>query len=220
MKEMSLTKYLISLLFIIIGILIIINWNTLNKLENSLNEVKDYKFKYSIYEDSLGREHVNYKQLEHRLNELNSQDRSLVDKTAKSLGTKSSNIKSVTQVSTLTIAPIFLPSDTPSFNDGHLSINTDKTDSGLIGTYTYKDTCWFTTYTKSKRFIGIKYKEETFGNIHFGNPNTKITGLNSISISKFTKPKHFAIGPVIGVTYNGSIQPFVGFGVMYKLISF
>lgn len=213
-------KYLVFLLLSIIGLLVASNYFTYNKLQSSLDESKDYKFKYTLVKDSLGREHAQYKVEGHHLNELNSEDKALVEKTAKSLGSKPKDIKSVTQVSTSTTDTFHLSLDTPSFNDGHLSLDVIKTPTSITGTYTYKDTCWLTTYVKSKRVLGIKYKEDTYGDIHFGNPKTSITGLNHISIDKFIKPKHWVVGPSVGVMYNGSITPYIGFGVTYKLLSF
>lgn len=218
MKQPNIMKYVVYLLLIVIIILGINSALTYHKLKSSLDETTDYKFKYSLVKDSLGRTHANFQIEDHHLNQLTPDDRTLVNTTAKEHNVKPDDIKSVTQVSSSTTAPIYIH-DT-IFTDGHLSVNTHHTDTGLVGTYTYEDTCWLAIYSKPKKFLGIKYKTNTFGDVHFGNPNTTITGLDHISIDKLTKPQHFSVGPMIGITYVDKVRPFIGFGATFSLFKF
>ncbi len=218
MKGLSTVKYIVVLLISVIFILGISNYSTYHQLRNSLDQVKDYKFKYSLYKDSLGRENAKFKIDPHHINQLNPQDGVVVRDEAKALGIRPEHIKQVTKVATSTTATFHISNDSPLFNDGHLSLNVVKTPNSITGTYTYEDTAWFDTYTKDKRILGIKYGTNTFGNVHFGNPNTHITGLNSITIDKYTRPKHWSIGPTLGVTYTDKVRPYIGFGITYSII--
>lgn len=219
MKGITNTTWVILVLLSVILILGLSNWNVQTKLNRSQNEASNYKFSYTLYKDSLRATHASYEAKMRTLGSLSPQDGVVVDNIAKDLHIKTKDVKSVTTISTQTRAPIYIR-DT-IFSDGHLSINTTKTDSGLIGSYKYVDTATLVTYKKYNTFLGIRYAPKVMGDIHYNNPNTTITGLNSINISDYVRPLHWTLGPSIEWTYyNGKFMPFVGVSLQYSLIRF
>ena len=221
MKKINRVVYIIASLLLIITVLLINNSKLNNKLKDSYNISADYKFKYKTYKDSFNREHALYTITKGYRNSLNSEHKELLNDVSKQLNVDKNKIISVTKLSTSTVAPFKINIDTPNFNDGYLSLNTNNKDGVIVGTYTYKDTCWTTSYTTNKTFLGFKYNNKTNVDIHFGNPNTQISGLTSFTIEDYIKPKHWSVGPYIGVQYyDYKIRPSIGISVQYILFKF
>lgn len=214
---------------IMILLSIVILFLCTNSLRQSIHnkylthEVSSEREKFTTWTDSLGREHAQMKEQTVYLTQLNGQLRSKIDSDAHTLGIKPTTIIKYVQAQTSTSGSFKARVDTAgdfSFVDTHLTVH-GHVDSSVTENYTYTDNATITESSQPKKFLGLKmgvFGHNDFLDISFDNPNTHITGLTNISLKEYVRPKHWGVGPTVGVTYNNGIHPYIGFGVTYNLI--
>lgn len=144
-------------------------------------------------------------------------------------GLKTKNLSSITNVSTSTSDTIEVEvervvKDTVTneeeinfaFEDRWTKINGSVIQNDLFLTYSVRDSLSFTSYYENKWF---KKPELVLHGISY-NPKTTIDNLQEIKVSLPPKKK-WIMGPQAGVTYiDGTVQPYVGIGITFRLISF
>lgn len=215
------------LVIILLGIL---GWSlTSNYLQHSytkelLTQSTIDHSKFSKWKDSIGREHAKIKIVTEYITQLQPEVKQKLDATAKNLGIAAKDILQYTEVASYTKGSFNAKIDTNKtfvFSDRYLSFDGKIKDDSLGGTYTYSDTVYYTSHKDKKKFLGITVKSDPVLDVHFGNPNTTISGVTNVVLKDYIKPKKFGIGPNVGATYyDGKIRPYIGIGIQYNLIRF
>ena len=215
-------------MLILVIVLLLTRVFSLSSRNNYLDaKTKAQDQKFTLWTDSMGREHARQKQTTVYLTQLTAENKVAIDSAAEHAHVKSSDVSRYTAVKTQTTAHFKATVDTSdmfAYADDHLSVQGTVTDSAkhkvVNEKITYSDVGHFTTYDTSKKFLGITFKKDTYMDVYFDDPNTHITGLTNIPLKPYLKPKHFSIGPTFGVTYITGWKPYIGFGITYGLIKF
>jgi hypothetical protein len=218
----------VSMVLIAVIILLVVHTSRLTSRNNYLGaSVERQATTFKEWADSMGRSHGRLQAQTVYLTQLTESDRARVEDAAKTVKVRPEHVNNLTQVTAVTQGHFKASLDTVGdfmYIDSNLTISAkEDTSMGLktlVGDYTYRDIGTIVSYDTAKRFLGIKYRTDEYIDVHFNNPNTKIAGLTNISLKPYTRPKHFAIGPVVGITYIDHWRPYVGFGITYSLIRF
>lgn len=182
---------------------------------------------FSTWKDNLGREHAQIKVKTETITKIVPEWRDKIDTVAAMLGVAQNNIKQITEISSAAKGSFRAKVDSNrfKFNDGYLNLTgglvTDTTQSitDIYGDYIYSDKATVTLYNKPKKFLGVKVGSSDYMDVHFDNPNTKISGLDGVYL-KDPPAKRLGIGPTFGATYyTGKFRPYIGFGINYNLIN-
>jgi hypothetical protein len=222
---MKLTNLIIGILIAAVIYLGLLDFSQKSHITELTKQSKIDHHKIELFKDSLGRHHGQIPVKEEHLTQLPGTYRKIVEDRASLLDVKPQDIKTVIDITTTTQGTFEtdVEENEFSYTDGYLTMTgmiEGKEVTGMYGTYGYSDTLSYTRFVHKKKFLGITVKKQEKLDFYFHNPKTQISGTTSIHLKEFEKKKRFGIGPQIGVTYDGKIKPYVGFGLSYDLVRF
>ncbi len=181
------------------------------------------------YKDYAGREHAEKLQARADMETIEAMYESLLDSVSRSTNVRKKDIQTVNTISTKNSNRVITRIDTiyTDTNKHHYEFNYSDTwtiirgsikDSVLIQYMVYDSVIISAVSRKQKGLFN--FKRDIYVDGYSLNPNTKITGLNSVNVIT-TKRKKWGAGPYIGVSFDGrQIVPSAGLSVNYDLIQF
>lgn len=225
------TKTILIIIFVALALLFgqqALRKSELLKQQQLITKKKESQVE--LWEDRYGRSHAKRMAAEADRFLIKDSYKKEIDSLEKNFDVKLKNLQSATNVVTKTVIKV----DSIPFTD------TVYIDNILYRKFEWQDDPWVYLYGRANdSFVSVDSlivndsvslvlsytKKNLFSRRELsvqalsGNPYTRIKDIRSISV-KGKSEGRWIIGPSVGVTYDGSVKPYVGVGLTFRLISF